>query len=94
MGIEAIGPATPEVTPEVTPEFGRLLGALDGELTRRELQAALELRDADHIREAHLAPALEAGLVEMTIPDKPNSRLQRYRLTELGQRAKRIERSS
>jgi hypothetical protein len=35
-----------------------------------------------------LKPALEQGLVEMTIPDKPNSRLQKYRLTALGKQLK------
>ena len=29
-------------------------------------------------------PALEAGVVEQTILDKPTSRLQRYRITALG----------
>jgi ATP-dependent DNA helicase RecG len=29
---------------------------------------------------------MAAGLLEMTLPDQPNSRLQRYRLTALGQR--------
>lgn len=38
------------------------------------------LKDDDHFREAYLLPALAAGLVEMTIPDKPNSRNQRYRV--------------
>ena len=31
------------------------------------------------LRRNYLAPAIEAGLVEMTAPDKPSSRRQRYR---------------
>ena len=29
---------------------------------------------------------LDSGHIEMTLPDKPTSRLQRYRLTEVGHR--------
>lgn len=31
-----------------------------------------------------IVPALKAGLVAMTLPDKPHSRLQKYRLTDKG----------
>jgi len=37
-----------------------------------------------HFRDAYLAQAIDAGLVEMTIPSKPSSRLDRYRLTAAG----------
>lgn len=55
-------------------------------MTRQALQVALGLADWEHFRKVYLAPALELGLLEMTLPDKPNSRNQRYRLTALGQR--------
>ena len=32
----------------------------------------------------YLQPALNAGLLEMTIPDKPRSSKQRYRITPKG----------
>jgi len=35
-------------------------------------------------RDQCLTPLLEQGLVTMTIPDKPQSSKQRYRLTERG----------
>jgi ATP-dependent DNA helicase RecG len=82
--VEAVlGVSTPQVTTEVTTEV-TLLAALRGEMSRRALRVALGLRNDEHFRKAYLLPALEAGLVEMTRPDRPTSREQKYRLTEKG----------
>ncbi len=74
----------PEVTPEVTPEVRRLIQHRDGSMLRRELQAAMALKDDEHFRKAYLLPALATGIIEMTQPDKLKSSKQRYRLTALG----------
>jgi hypothetical protein len=39
-----------------------------------------------HFRVRHLQAAIATGLIEMAVPNKPHSRLQRYRLTALGRR--------
>jgi ATP-dependent DNA helicase RecG len=44
--------------------------------------------DRTKFRNQVLQPLLDAGLVAMTLPDKPNSRLQKYRITEKGKRMK------
>ena len=73
-----------EVAPEVTPEVKRLLRVMTDVHSRVELQEMLRLKDAEHFRKAYLLPAIDAGLAEMTRPDKPKSRLQKYRLTAKG----------
>jgi len=77
-------PVTPEVTPQVTPQVERLIRVLQGEMTRGDLMAALNLKDRMHFINEYLAPALNAALIEMTIPDKPRSSKQKYRLTLQG----------
>ena len=62
----------------------RLLQVMSGEMTRQRLQEALGLKHEDYFRKAYLIPALRSGLIEMTIPDKPRSSKQRYRLTAAG----------
>ena len=81
-----VGRSTGEVTPQVTPQVEalvRLLAARDA-LSNAEIRAELRLKDRVHVQHSYIAPALDRGLVEMTIPDKPQSRLQKYRLTESG----------
>ncbi len=53
-----------------TPEV-RLARVLIGAMTRQELQRALGLKDDEHFRKAYLQVALDTGVIEMTIPDKP-----------------------
>jgi len=48
------------------------------------LRSKLGLKDRAHLREHYVTPALASGLIAMTVPDKPNSRLQMYRLTDKG----------
>jgi ATP-dependent DNA helicase RecG len=80
----SIADTTPEVTGEVTGEVERMIRVVVGEMSRMQIQAALGLKGEEHFRNAYLKPALIAQVIEMTLPDKPTSRMQRYRLTELG----------
>ena len=80
--------AAGQVTGEVTGEVKKLLEALYSKpLTRAEAQAALNLQSQANFRDRYLLPALGWELIERTIPDKPNSRLQKYRLTARGKAA-------
>jgi len=89
--LKTIPEVTMEVTPEVTMEVKRLLNTMTGEHPRRELQEMLGLKNGDHFRKAYLSSAIEAGLVEMTLPDKPKSRFQKYRLTETGRALQKLK---
>ena len=79
---------SPQVTPQVTPQVRDLLIVFKGEESRTELQKSLGLADRKNFRINYLNPALEEGLVELTIPDKPKSSKQKYRLTEKGRKAR------
>ena len=76
--------SAPEVTPEVTPEVMKLLKQLKSEMSRGDLQGAIGLRDAEHFRKSYINPALEIKAIEMTIPEKPTSNKQKYRISGVG----------
>lgn len=70
----------PKSTPQVDPQVFRLLNVLgDKELSLREIAEALGLSDRKNVMRNYVAPALDSGLVVRTVPDKPNSRFQKYR---------------
>lgn len=84
MILDALAAFTPQVAPPSHPQVGALLAALRDEMDRAALQDSLGLRDRKSFRERYLGPALAEGLIEMTLPGKPNSRLQKYRITPKG----------
>lgn len=63
-----------------------MLGVLQGEMSREQIMALLDLKDEKHFRIRYQQAAIAASLIEMTLPDKPRSSKQRYRLTALGRR--------
>ena len=71
-----------------------LLCKMTGDHTAPELMTFVGRSNRSKFREQVLTPLLRLGVVEMTIPDKPNSSKQRYRLTATGRALKAEQRSS
>ena len=57
-------------------------------MSRTEFMNVLGLADRRYFAMTYLRPGAEGGLVEMTLPDRPRSRAQRYRLTILGEQVR------
>ena len=73
------------VNAQVNTQVNNLLFYLDlDEKTTLEITTLLKLKDRISVMRNYIQPALKLELIEMTIPDKPNSRLQKYRLTAKG----------
>jgi predicted HTH transcriptional regulator len=79
-------PVTDPVTdPAILPVERVVLALSQGEMAPSTLWECLGLKHRPTFRENYLRPALEQSLIEPTIPEKPSSRLQKYRLTAKGQ---------
>jgi hypothetical protein len=77
--------STVPATARVTDPVGQILALpRDGERSPKALRLQLGLPHRETFRENYLHPAIDAGLIEVTLPDKPTSRNQKYRLTERG----------
>ena len=91
-------PVRPPVMPPVMPPVGKpsemlsdavqrnVLTVLKGgcAMSTSELAEKVGISQPKDMRRRYLRLLLDMGLVEYTIPHKPNSRLQKYRITEKG----------
>lgn len=64
---------------QVSDQVRALPECIDDELFAVQLMERLGLSHRPTFRKKYLHPALDMGLIEMTIPDKPNIRNQKYR---------------
>lgn len=65
---------------QLTEYIKRLLSVMDYDIpyTGKTLMEKLGLKSREGFRRNYLRPAIDMNLIRMTIPDKPNSRNQRY----------------
>lgn len=76
-------PPTDQDGEQETDQVKKLLQVLANDtLTAVELMERLSLKHRPTFRNNYLKPALAKGLIEMTVPDKPNSKNQKYRKTK------------
>lgn len=67
-------------TDPVTDPVEKLLAVLGTkEMSITELMSALNIKHKPNFRKNYLQPALHQNLIEMTVPEKPNSPKQKYR---------------
>jgi Fic family protein len=66
-------------------QFAVLKSLADKALSRKEIFTEIGLSGDSRAFRRHIEPILAEGYIEMTVPDKPNSKLQKYRLTVRGE---------
>jgi len=94
---EAVGAVAPPVTPPVEAHVtGQVAGQVEAwvfkalsacqqePLKSKEIQESVGFRHRETFQRNYLDVLLAKKWLERTIPDKPNSRLQKYRLTKKG----------
>lgn len=64
----------------ITTKIVNLVAKITECAVRLSIQKEADLR----LRKLYIKPALQSGLIELTVPDKPKTPKQQYRLTEKG----------
>lgn len=82
---QVTGQVSGQVTGQVDPWIQRILLACSvNELKSTEMQQVSGIKHRETFQRNYLDHLLREGLIERTIPDKPKSRLQKYRLSAKG----------
>jgi len=83
--LHELAEATDQEGDQASDQVMRLLGEFDGApLSALELMNRLGLSHRPTFRKNYIHPALSAGLIEMTHPDSPRAKNQKYRITKRG----------
>jgi hypothetical protein len=71
---------TQKESKHISEQVNKLLEVMDNEIpySANELLLLLNIKSKETLRGSYLNPALENGLIKMTLPDKPNSKNQKY----------------
>lgn len=78
IAVERVGPEeTPQVTPQVTPQ-DKILAFCTEPRSKTEIMLHCGYQDTKYFTRKYLRPLLDNGQLQMTIPDKPKSRNQKY----------------
>lgn len=64
----------------ISEQVNKLLDVMEPDipLSANEIMTRLGIRSKETLRASYLNPAIENGLIRMTLPDKPNSKNQKY----------------
>jgi hypothetical protein len=86
-GLAAAADLTGQATGQAVGQAAlEILSFFDKPKIGKEIQDAIGLRHRETFLDNYLTPLLENDVLERTIPDKPTSPLQKYRLTEKGRK--------
>jgi ATP-dependent DNA helicase RecG len=81
--LQRTGQVAGQAAPQVSPQVGSSVAAFFSEpRTAMEIQSAFGLRHRETFLKSYLQPLLDGGALERTIPEKPTSPRQKYRLTD------------
>ena len=87
---EKVTKSAKKVTKSLT-KLIELVDFLKDEKYRHEILSFLGLDNQTKNFSTPIKPLIDHGIIEMGIPDKPNSRLQKYRLTAKGKKLLKSE---